>query len=103
MVCAAVDPHLFHSDACSHGGGAEIAMPEEKSKAALWEAEANLGPGVVVDTSTGLRILSLNGGGKEDGEVLDQNVEVSRGIAAAIAPVSVLGGRDVQYSSSGRR
>ncbi|CAM9641962.1 unnamed protein product [Ascophyllum nodosum] len=90
MVCAAVDPHLFHSDACSHGGGAEIAMPEEKSKAALWEAEANLGPGVVVDTSTGLRILSLNGGGKEDGEVLDQNVEADSRLVEELNFLSLL-------------
>lgn len=76
VVCAAVDTHLYASDACLYAE--DIDLPVGAPREALWGPEINLGPGVAVEASSGLRTLTLVGEGAEKGEVLDLNVEVSR-------------------------
>lgn len=74
VVCAAVDPSLVDSDACAY---AQWAMPMDDAKAYLLEKGATLGPGVKVDYSSGLQMLSLQGGDDaEEGVALDLSEEV---------------------------
>lgn len=83
VVCAAVDTHLYTSDACLFAE--DIDLPLGAPREALWGAGINLGPGVAVETSSGLRTLTLVGGDAEKGEILDLNVEVSRQIIVTSA------------------
>ncbi|CAB1119967.1 unnamed protein product [Ectocarpus sp. CCAP 1310/34] len=72
VICAAVDPALGYTEACSSSGGLlEVASAD----AALGEGSSPTG--VTVDTSSGLRTLVLSGAdaGEEDAAVLDLTVD----------------------------
>lgn len=75
VICAAVDPALGYTEACSSSGGLLAVAPAE---AALGEGSSPTG--VTVDTSSGLRTLVLSGAGEgeKDAAVLDLTVDVSR-------------------------
>lgn len=73
VVCAAVDPELINSQACAN---ADSALTVDPSRTWLLENAAGMGPGVTVDSSSGLKTLTLNGDGTGEGAVLDLSVEV---------------------------
>lgn len=66
----------MNSEACAV---AEFALHADDAKLALREMSAanGMGPGVTVDSSSGLRTLTLSGGDAREGAVLDLSVEVS--------------------------
>ncbi|CAN0537028.1 unnamed protein product, partial [Ectocarpus sp. 12 AP-2014] len=72
VICAAVDPALGNTEACSSSGGLLEVAPAD---AALGEGSSPTG--VTVDTSSGLRTLVLSGAdtGEEDAAVLDLTVD----------------------------
>lgn len=76
VVCAAVDTHLYSSNACLFAE--DIDLPVGAPREALWGPGINLGPGVAVEASSGLRTLTLLGEDAEKGEILDLSVEVNR-------------------------
>lgn len=78
VICAAVDPALGDTEACSPStAGLLLRTPKGADHAGKAAAEGSL-VGVAADTSSGLRTLVLSGAaeGEEDAAVLDLTVEV---------------------------
>lgn len=78
VICAAVDPALGGTEACSPStAGLLLGTPKGAEHAGKAAAEGSL-VGVTADTSSGLLTLVLSGGaeGEEDAAVLDLTAEV---------------------------
>ena len=72
-MCAAVDPALAAAGACLN---ADFAFPADAATAARWAEGVSMGPGVIVDSSSGLRTLVLSDAAGGENAVLDLTVEV---------------------------
>lgn len=77
VVCASLDSTLLYSEACA---GAHLAMPTADPADPLWAKASRMGPGVVVDSSSGLKTLTLSKGDEGEEAVLDMSVEVRNGL-----------------------
>lgn len=78
VICAAVDPALGGTEACSPStAGLLLRTPKGADFAGKAAQEGSL-VGVTADTSSGLRTLILSGAaeGEEDAAVLDLTAEV---------------------------
>ncbi|CAM9772286.1 unnamed protein product, partial [Hapterophycus canaliculatus] len=90
VICAAVDPALGYTEACSSpaagSSGLAVALPADAGDAQV--------PGVTVDTSSGLRTAALAGAeeGEEDAAVLDLTAEADMRLYEELSFLSALPG-----------
>eukprot|EP00752_Nemacystus_decipiens_P016253 g14533.t1 len=92
VICAAVDPALGGTEACSPSTAGLLVRTPEGAEHAGRAAEDGSLVGVTADTSTGLRTLVLSGAaeGEEDAAVLDLTAEADLRLVEELSFLSSL-------------